>query len=184
MISVYFDNCALDLVFHREWDLSAVLPIGDFELYITPETLIELRAMGDVKAEKRNYILNALASRNVKVDRPFGFVGPSSTEVEAERIGGFDEGRFLTKEEIDFVDAHAPPPLAKIRPRTNLKVGEADLYVAARALHSVVLTFDNEKGALKIARENGATVINLGEFVRQNLSLAEFIREKIDFPTR
>jgi hypothetical protein len=53
---------------------------------------------------------------------------------------------------------------------------EADISLAARSFHSVVLTFDKKKGPLKDAYDQGGTVVFLTDFDKSGMSLRDFIK--------
>jgi hypothetical protein len=61
-----------------------------------------------------------------------------------------------------------------------LDYNEADISLAARSFHSVVLSLDKKKGPLKVAYEQGGKVIFLTDFANSRMSLSDFI--KATFP--
>jgi hypothetical protein len=62
------------------------------------------------------------------------------------------------------------------KPSTKLYPNEADISLAARSFHSVVLTFDNKKGPLRDAYEQGGKVIFLTDFDESRMLLRDFIK--------
>jgi hypothetical protein len=63
----------------------------------------------------------------------------------------------------------------KKRP-TKLHPGEADISLAARSFHSVVLSLDKKKGPLKDAYEQGGKVVFSTDFDKSGMSLSDFIK--------
>ncbi len=63
----------------------------------------------------------------------------------------------------------------KKRP-TKLYPGEADISLAARALHAVVLSLDAKAGPINDAYEQGGKVIFLTDFDKSGMSLSDFIK--------
>jgi hypothetical protein len=59
---------------------------------------------------------------------------------------------------------------------TQLYKNEADISLAARSFHSVVLTLDKKNGPLKDAYEQGGKVIFLTNFENSGMSLSAFIK--------
>lgn len=58
---------------------------------------------------------------------------------------------------------------------TKLYKNEADISVAARAIHSVVLTLDKKVGPINDAYKQGGNVVFLNDFDSSGLTLKEFI---------
>ncbi|MDB6061975.1 MAG: hypothetical protein JWM78_2078 [Verrucomicrobiaceae bacterium] len=63
---------------------------------------------------------------------------------------------------------------------TKLYKNEADISIAARAMHSVVLTLDKKAGPINDAYKKGGKVVFLDDFDSSGLSLKEFIRSHIN----
>ena len=94
-------------------------------------------------------------------------------------MGGFGTARFAELKEVEFVAAqNAAPRSRKKEPKTKLHSHEADISLAARSLHSVVLTLD-ETGPLKAARAQGGKVVLLKNFDRSGMSLRKFVETEL-----
>jgi hypothetical protein len=101
-----------------------------------------------------------MAQCDIKTDVYFGFATAGLSPGE-QRFGGFGVGRWATPEEIRFISEQRRSPVS--RP-TKLAKHEADISLAARALHSVVLTLDQGSVALKNAKAQGGKVVYLNAF--------------------
>jgi hypothetical protein len=66
------------------------------------------------------------------------------------------------------------------KPKTRLYKNEADISIAARSFQSVVLSLDSKKNdPIATAFKQGGKVVNLANFDKSGLSLADFIKSKI-----
>ena len=171
-INLFIDNNAWDVFYDEQIDLLQELPQDEFVLFITREAEFEIPLMPE---EKRNFVENILKHKAVETDVYFGF-GDESMPPDQQRIAGFDQGRFCSIEEANFMRTES---IGTSKRPTGLYKNEADVSLAARALHSVVLTCDGKK-ALKRAKENhGGKIIDLKKFIR-GTPLADFIRTEIE----
>ncbi len=93
-------------------------------------------------------------------------------------MGGFGIGRWVTQEEIAFISRQrASQRTSKKRP-TKLYPKEADISLAARSFHSVVLSFDAKPGPIRDAYNQGGKVIFLTDFDRSE-TLGAFIKASL-----
>jgi len=63
--------------------------------------------------------------------------------------------------------------------RSKLHPNEADVSLAARAFHSVVLSLDAKPGPIKDACQQGGMVVFLTDFDKSGLSLGDFILKSL-----
>jgi len=184
VINVYIDNNIWDFLLARRIDLAVALPSDKFCLYLTREAEFEVRAIPTVlrgKAELKAFIEATIAKCDIRTDTLFGF-NDDSLPPDEQRVGGFDEGRWASSEEMDFMVQQRPAlKTAKKRP-TKLHPGEADISLAARAFHSVVLSLDDKPGPLRDASRQGGKVFFLTGFDDSGLSLSNFILKELGRP--
>lgn len=171
-ISVFIDGNVWNFLFDRNLDLSVELPSDEFILCHTREAEFEI-PVG--KPELDKFIEATINRCNIKTDSYFGFSDETRPPSE-QRFGGFDVGRFATPEEIDFISRHRA---SQIERPTKLQKNEADIALAARSLHSVVLTLDQKSVPMKNASKQGGRVVYLNDFGHQKLPLAVFIKSRI-----
>jgi len=179
-ISVYIDNNVWDFLFDRQIDLATALPSDEFCVCITREAEFEIPPVAEKNPELFRFITDTI-NRCVKTDVIFGFYNPAFA-ADQQRVGGFGQGRFVTQEESVFMAQQRTPLKQRhqtIRKKTGLYVEEADIAIGARALHSVVLSFDAKKGPINDACRNGGSVVFLTDFDASGLSLADYIKAKI-----
>jgi hypothetical protein len=69
--------------------------------------------------------------------------------------------------------------IGKKRPTIPLYPKEADILLAARASHSVVLSLDDKRGPIRDAYQQGGMVIFLTDFENSRLSLCDFILKNL-----
>jgi hypothetical protein len=112
---------------------------------------------------------------NIQTDSYLGFADDSKPADE-QRFGGFDVGRFASDEEIAFIASQKASSV--VRP-TKLQKHEADITLAARSFHAVVLSLDRKSVALRNAYDQGGKVVYLDDFDASSLSLAEFIKARM-----
>ena len=179
-LKVYIDNNVWDLLFDRNIDLSEALPSNEFLLFITREAEFEIPPM---PTEKREYVELMMVRANIHTDVYFGFYNEKHAGNEQRSCGFADKfdpsvkgGRFISRGESIAIKSERHL-LGKVNTKTHLLNNEADISLAARATHSVILTCDNKK-ALKRARKNTGRVINLKKW--DNISsLSEFIKDEL-----
>jgi hypothetical protein len=169
-ISVYIDNNVWDFLFDRQMDLAAELPRDEFCICITREAEFEIPPM---PPEKRAFAEATIARCGITTDVFFGF-NDDSRPAEEQRVAGFDQGRWASREEFAFITQQRTALKDRVRP-SKLYGGEADLSLAARSVHAVVLTLDRKRGPINKAYEQGGRVVFLTAFEKSGLSLRDFI---------
>jgi hypothetical protein len=170
-ISVYIDSNVWDFLFDRQMDLAVELPRDEFCICITREAEFEIPPM---PPEKRAFAETMIAKCGIATDTFFGF-NDASLPISEQRVAGFDQGRWASLEELDFIAQQRTALKDRMRP-SKLYVGEADLSLGARSVHSVVLSLDKKRGPLNKAYKQGGKVIFLTDFDNSGLTLREFIR--------
>jgi len=181
-ISVYIDNNVWDFLFLHQIDLSAALPRPDFCICITREAEFEIPPIRENKPWLEEFIRASISKCLVEVDSYFGFYDERFPS-EQQRVSGFNSGRFADIEELEFMQQQRTPLKerhSRMRPKTGLFQDEADISLAARAKHSVVLSLDQKKGPINDAYLQGGNVVFLAEFDPARASLAEYIRAALD----
>jgi hypothetical protein len=109
----------------------------------------------------------------------FGFYDDSLPHDE-QRVGGLDEDRWASPEELAFIAPYtAALKTAKKQPTTPLYPREADILLAARASHSVVLSLDDKRGPIRDAYQQGGMVVFLTDFEKSGQSLGDFILKNL-----
>ena len=179
-LNVYIDNNVWDFLFERSIDLGEALPSNEFSLFITREAEFEIPPMPN---KKREYVERVMLTANVKTDRYFGFYDERYPANE-QRSGGFGDkfdasvkgGRFISKDECIAMKSEGHL-LGKVNKKTHLLKNEADISLAARAVHSIILTLDNKK-ALKRAQKTTGRVINIKKWDIET-PLSEFIKSEL-----
>ena len=180
VINVFIDSNIWNFLFDRQIDLAVALPSAKFRLYIPREVELEVGAIvRPEKAELKAFIEATIAKCDIQTDRLFGFPDESLPPGE-QRIGGLGEGRWVSPEEAAFIAPYtAAMRTAKKRPTTPLYPKEADILLAARASHSVVLSLDDKRGPIRDAYEQGGMVVFLTDFENSGLSLGDFILKNL-----
>jgi len=170
LAATQFGNALLwNFLFDRQIDLAATLPSDKFRLCIPREVELEIPT-APKKAELKAFIEATIAKCNIQIDRLFGFYDDSLPRDE-QRVGGFDEGRWASPEELAFIARYtAALKTAKKRPTTPLYPKEADILLAARASHSVVLSLDDKPGPIRDASQQGDMVVYLTDSTRADFT--------------
>ena len=179
-ISVYIDNNVWDFLFDRRIDLAAELPRDEFCIAITREAEFEIPLIPPEKAELKAFIEASIERCGIRTDKLFGFYDERFPPDE-QRVGGFDEGRWASQEEVAFMDQQRTP-LPRPKRKTGLYAGEADTSLAARSFQAVVLSLDAKKGPINDAYKQGGKVVFLTDFDRSGLSLRDFIKRAVAVP--
>jgi hypothetical protein len=176
-ISVYIDNNVWDFLFERKFDLAIELPRHEYCLFLTREAEFEIPPIQ--QAELKAFIEKTIKDCGIETRSFFGFSDPRHPPDE-QRVGGFDEGYWASREELAFIEQQQVRMGSVKKQTTRLYYNEADISLAARSFHSVVLSLDKKKGPLKDAYEQGGKVIFLTDFANSRMSLSDFI--KATFP--
>jgi hypothetical protein len=166
---IFFDNNVWDFLQARKIDLATEFPRDRYRLWITREAEFEIAAVPDAV---RPYVEDAIKRCGVRTDRIFGFGNPS-LPIDEQRVGGFGQGRWISPEEMDFIQGERQS--TRLR-RTKLFKNEADIALAARSMHTVVLTLDKKRGPLKRAANKGGKILFLKGFDASGLSLSAFVQ--------
>jgi hypothetical protein len=172
--SVFIDNNCWDFFMTRRIDLAVELPSDEFRLFITREAEFEFPGM---PPDTRAFAEATMARCGVRTDAYFGFAEAESATGD-HRFGGFGSGRWPTPEERSFNEQQRAAIKKGKRP-TRLHKGEADLSLAARASHSVVLTLDAKPGPIKTAFDQSGKVVFLNDFDASGLTLRAYILAKL-----
>ncbi|MEP9318169.1 hypothetical protein ABKS89_13590 [Pseudomonas sp. LABIM340] len=175
--SVYIDNNVWDFLFARQMDLSVELPADRYCLCMTREAEFEIPPIPEEKADLKQFIQEAIRSC-VRTVPFFGFFD-ESLPTDEQRHGGFDQGRFASLEELDFINQQRTTIGSRKKEKTKLYPNEADVSVAARSFESIVLTLDRKKGPINSAYQQGGQIVFLTEFDGSGLSLMEYVEAKI-----
>ena len=177
-INIFIDSNIWNFLFDQQIDLSVALPSDKFRLYIPREVELEAGAIvRPEKAELKAFIAATIAKCDIQTDRLFGF-HDDSLPPDEQRVGGLDEGRWVSPEEAAFIERYKLK-IAKKRPTTPLYPKEADILLAARASHSVVLSLDDKRGPIRDAYQQGDMVVFLTDFDKSGLSLGDFILKSL-----
>lgn len=166
--AIYIDGNVWNFLFDRQLDLAVELPSRSWTLTHTREAEFEI-PVG--KPELDDFINSTMKRCNVRTDSFFGF-SDANKPLDEQRFGGFNVGRWAHPEEIAFI---ANQRFSSVKRPTKLSKHEADISLAARALHSIVLTLDKKSAPLRIARSQGGKVVYLNDFDAGDMSLANFI---------
>lgn len=183
-ISVYIDNNVWDVIFKHNIDLSKELPNNEFSLAITKEAVFEIDSIPhpDLKEFARDQIQKC----RIKVDALFGFYDESLPS-DQQRFAGFGSdddpesgGRLLSEEEAEVFLAEAPKEHDTPRPlrRSGLYKHEADISLAARATHSIVLTCNIKQALKRSHAKEGSRVIDMKSY-SPDARLYDFIKSEI-----
>lgn len=178
LINVFIDSNVWNFLFDLQIDLAVALPPDRFCLYLPREVELENGAIPPEKVALRAFIEATIAKCDIRTDKLFGFCDDSLPPHE-QRVGGFDEGRWISPQEHEFMGQQAPMEIAKKRPTTPLYPKEADISLAARASHSVVLSLDAKAGPISDAHRQGGMVVFLTDFDQSGLSLGDFILKSL-----
>ena len=138
---VFIDGHVWNFLFDRKLDLAVVLPAIEWGIMHTREAEFEI-PVG--KPELDVFIRETTKRCKIQTDSLFGFADEKKPLVE-QRFGGFGIGRWAHPDEVVFLASqrasHAKRP-------TKLQKHEADISLAARSFHSVVLTLDRRSAPL------------------------------------
>jgi len=175
---VYLDNNVWDFLLKHHLNLAAELPKEEYCLCITREAEFEIPAIPAEKKELLAYIGETIAKCHVETRPYFGFYDDDHFPDE-QRVGGFDEGYLATDEEAAFMEQQKAKLGQVKKTTTKLYKNEADISLAARSFHAIVLTLDRKNGPILDAYKQGGKVVFLNEFDR-TMSLRDFIQQSLE----
>ncbi|MBD9616739.1 hypothetical protein [Pseudomonas sp. PDM07] len=176
---VYIDSNIFDFIYENGIDLSKEFPSEQFELRIVGEQVLEKRAIPEGKQWLKKFIEDSIESWGIKVDRLFGFYDTRHSS-EDQRVGGYGDGfggggRYTSLEESEFIKEQRKEGELEKR-KSGLYPDETDISLGARAMAgSTVITLDAKKGPLRTARDMGAPVVFLTDFIASGKSLRDFV---------
>jgi hypothetical protein len=190
-IGIYIDNCVWNFLYDRQLDLAVELPREEFVVCITRHAEFEIPPIERTKPELSAFIAATIDKCLIKTDTIFGF-NDDTLPSDEQRVGGFDNARWVSTEEIEFLERlraiqNSPlypnattTPSALKKMKTGLYKNEADIALAMVSVHSVVLTLDTKQtGPLNKAYQIGGKVVYLTEFDQSGMALAGFIKSKL-----
>jgi hypothetical protein len=141
---------------------------------MTREAEFEIPPIPSEKADLKIFIQDTIDKCVIEPHSYFGFYDPAHSDSE-QRAGGFNQGRWASLDEVDFINQQKTRLGTNKKASTKLYKNEADISVAARAIHSVVLTLDKKAGPINDAYKKGGKVVFLNDFDSSGLTLREFI---------
>ena len=174
-INVYIDNNVWNFLFDRKLDLAIELPRDEYCLFLTREVEFEIPPIPAEKVELKAFIEKTIKDCSIETHSFFGFYDPRHPPDE-QRVGGFNVGYWISKEEAAFIEQQMATMGIVKKQTTRLYKNEADISLAARSFHSVVLSLNKKKGPLQDAYEQGGKVIFLTSFENSGMSLSDFIK--------
>jgi len=179
VINVFIDSNVWNFLFERQIDLAVALPSDRFCPYIPREAEFEVARIPPEKAALKAFVEATIEKCGVRTDTFFGF-NDDSLPPDEQRIGGLDIGRWISREEHEFMDQQraALKTANKKRP-TKLHPNEAGISLAARAFQSVVMTLDAKPGPIRNAHRQGSMVVFLTDFDKSGLPLGDFIPKSL-----
>jgi len=177
--SIFIDNNVWDFLYKRNLDLYVELPAPDFSIGLTREAEFEIPPIANpgVLAFAEEQIIKC----NIVVDTFFGFHDPTLPDNE-QRVGGFGSTRWISREESEFIAAQNQKLSHRVRrmnEKTRLHKEEADVAIASRSFHSIVLTLDSKEGPLLDALRQGGKVVFLTHFDSSKKTLRKFIADEL-----
>jgi hypothetical protein len=175
-MDVYIDHNVWDFLFEHKIDLAKELAVSEFALHLTREAEFEIPPTPD---NKRRYIEQTITKCKIDVRPYFGFYDEQYSSSD-QRVGGWGVGYWASQEEIIFIDSQQSRLGTNKKRKTRLFKNEADISLAARSLHSIVLTLDKKAGPLLDAYRQGGKVVFLNDFDNTGLSLKEFIMSAVN----
>lgn len=173
-ISVYIDNNVWDFLFSRSIDLSVELPNSEFCLCMTREAEFEIPPIPNEKFDLKKFIEDTIKKCVIEPHSYFGFFNTDHSN-EEQRVGDFNVGFWASPEEVAFMEQQKARLGSIKKTSTKLYKNEADISIAARAIHSVVITLDKKTGPINDAYKQGGKVVFLNDYDSSGLTLKEFI---------
>jgi hypothetical protein len=116
-ISVYIDNNVWDFLFDRKMDLAAELPKKEFCICSTREAEFEIPPM---PPEKKAFAEETIARCEIRTDAFFGFAEAGLPSGD-HRVAGFNQGRWISAEEMAFIEQQRTAIKNRMRPSRLMK---------------------------------------------------------------
>jgi hypothetical protein len=176
-ITVFIDSCAWNLLFEHKINLAEEFPFDHIELAMTKEVQsFEIDAIPETKIELKAFILEQIKIANIREDSFFGFSSYDDPPDHKYRVGGFDEGRFASIEELALIEKFQFSKTKLMGSALYKDEGDASLAVRA-ASGSIVLTAENpmKSGPLREATLEGGKIINIQDFNADQESFRDFV---------
>ena len=117
---VYVDNNVWDFLFKQQIDLSAELPSSEFTICITREAEFEISTMPE---DLRLYVARYIKFSQVETMSYFGFGNDSRHSPDEQRYSGWNEGRWATEKELQFIKKQKKTVIAAISVRAPQSTG-------------------------------------------------------------
>lgn len=171
MVNIYVDNNAWDILYTRGVDICLEFPADVFNLLITREAEFEIACIPSEAL--REYVSEAIRCRNIRTDRYFGFLN-EALSLDEQRYGSFGAGRLADITEVEVLMNEADKVKSTKRP-TGLFKNEADVSLAARSVHSVILTSDRRGVLGQIENKYAAIVVDLSQWPEES-ALADYVQ--------
>ena len=181
-ISLFLDSNIWNFLYDRKLDLSVELPSTEFTLYITREAEFEFPTNENMK-EQKQFIEETIHKHPIHTDAYFSFFN-ETYPMDKQRGAGFDQGRFISQDELSFIRSQSLKNRTGADRPTGLHKHEADVSLAARSFHHIVLTNDKNSTPIKDALKEGGKIIFLNDFDNSGLSLREFIMKQLEPATQ
>jgi len=172
---IFLDNNIWDFLFERKLDLATELPCPDYRLCLTREAEFEIEPIENESLKA--FIQRAIRDCGIETHSYFGFYDESHPPNE-QRVGGFNQGYWASKEEIAFIHQQRGRLGSEKKQSTRLYKNEADIGLAARSFHYIVLSLDDKPGPISDAHKQGGHVVFLTDFDQSGMSLSEFIEAR------
>jgi hypothetical protein len=126
--NIFLDSNVFDFLFANQTiDLAREFPREQFRLWVTCE--IGAFEVPEMPVAKREFANATVKRCDIKLDAYFGWFNPAYSPGK-QRVRGFNQGRWITAPEKDFVKSEGKKP--GVRP-TGLNKDEADVHLAARS---------------------------------------------------
>jgi hypothetical protein len=109
---IFLDSNVFDFLFARQTiDLTREFPREQFRLWVTCE--IGAFEVPEMPVAKREFADATVKRGNIQLDAYFGWFNPAYS-LEKQRVRGFDQGRWITTPESDFIQSEGKKP--SVRP--------------------------------------------------------------------
>ncbi|WP_150463934.1 hypothetical protein [Francisella sp. XLW-1] len=184
MTKIFLDNNIFDFLYDKKIDLLHEFPKEQFIICVPKEVKFESDCM---PSDKLIFVKSLFENNIVITHSYFGFYDDRHVN-NFQRVGGYDEGVYISKVERDFkleLNNNFLSNTDKKHPKHNLYKNEGDIALAVRSVHNIVLTNDRKgskgakKGPLNYAYDEGYGVVFLNEY-DGTISLKEYVRSSLE----